>query len=92
MKHQDDVIVKQFSEAKIADMDRYKKPTQEKLPEEIYVGRNGLSSDKGPKDLAKDIMQLAKSVNTDANKVTVSSILPRKDKFNNKTKEVNTHL
>ena len=29
---------------------------------------------------------------TDANKVAVSSILPRKDKFNSKVKEVNAHL
>ena len=53
---------------------------------------NDLSSDKEPKDIANDIMQLAKSVKTDTNKVAVSSILPRKDKFNNKAKEVNTHL
>ena len=56
VKHQDDVIFKQFSGAKIADMYRYKKPTQEKLPEEIYAGKNGLSSDKGLKYIAKDIM------------------------------------
>ena len=37
--------------------------------------------------LANDIIQLAKY----ANKVA-SSILPRKDKFNSKAKEVNTHL
>ena len=38
-------------------------------------------------------MQLAKSVKIDANKVAVSSILPRKDKFNNRRRlEVNTHL
>ena len=70
------------------------KPTQEKSPAEIiiYVVANDSSSDKGPKDIANDIIQLAKSVKTDANKVAVSSILPRKDKFNNKAKEVNTHL
>ena len=37
-------------------------------------------------------MQFGKSVKTDANKVVVSSTLSRKDKFNNKAKEVNTHL
>ena len=37
-------------------------------------------------------MQLAKSVKTDANKVAVSIIRPRKDKFNSKVKEVNAHL
>ena len=70
------------------------KPTQEKSPAEIiiHVVANDSSSDKGPKDIANDIIQLAKSVKTDANKVAVSSILPRKDKFNNKAKEVNTYL
>ena len=56
------------------------------------MGTNDLSSDKEPKDIANDIMQLAKSVKTGANKVAVSSILPRKDKFNSKAKELNTHL
>ena len=36
-------------------------------------------------------MQLAKSLKPDANKVAVSSIFPRKDKFNSYLKEVNTH-
>ena len=68
-----------------------KKPTQEKLPAEIIinVGTNELYSDKEPKDVANDIMKLAKSVKTDASKVAVSTILPRKDKFNSKAKEVN---
>ena len=58
----------------------------------IYVGINDLSSDKEPKDIVTDIMQLAKSVKTDANKVAVFSISPRKDKFNRKTKEIKAHL
>ena len=44
-----------------------------------------------PKDIINDIMQLAKSVKTDAKKVIVSNI-PKKDKFNSKAKEVNIHL
>ena len=51
-----------------------------------------LSSDKKPMDIANNIMQLAKSVKTDSNKVAVSSLLQRKDNFNSKVKEVNTHL
>ena len=58
----------------------------------IHVGTYDLSSDKEPKDIANDIMQLANSVKTDVNKVAVSNILLRKDKFNSKAKEVNTHL
>ena len=49
----------------------------------IHVVTNDSFSDKGPKDIANDIIQLAKYVKTDANKVTVSSILPRKDRFDN---------
>ena len=56
------------------------------------MGINDLSSDTELKDIANDIMQLAKSVKIDANKVAVSIIRPRKDKFNSKAKEVNTHL
>ena len=75
-------------------MNHYKIPTQEKSPAEIiiYVGTNDLSSDKDPKDIANDMMQLAKSVKTDENKVAVSTILPREDKFNSNTKEVNTKI
>ena len=58
----------------------------------IHVGANDLSSDKEPKDTTNNIIQLAKSVKTDANKVAMSSILPRNDKFNSKAKEVNTYL
>ena len=86
VKHQKHVAARHFPGAKIADMNHYKKPTQEKSPAEIiiHVGTNDLSSDNEPKDIANDIIQLAKSVKTDANKVAVSSILPRKDKFNSK--------
>ena len=88
MKHQKYVVVKHFSGAKIADMNHYKKPTQEKSPAEIiiHVGTNDLSNDKEAKDIANHIMQLVKSVKTDANKVAVSNILQRKDKFNSKVK------
>ena len=43
-------------------MNHYEKPTQEKSPAEIiiHVCTNDLSSDKEPKDIANDIMQMAK--------------------------------
>ena len=83
-----------FLRQKIAGMNHYKKPTQEKLPAQIilHMGTNTLSSDEEPKDIANDIIQLVESIKTDVNKVAVSSILPRKDESNNKAKEVNTHL
>ena len=75
-------------------MNHYKKRNQEESPAEIviHVGTNDFSSDKKPKDIANDIIQFAKSVKTDTNKVAVSSIPPKKDKLNTKTKDVNTHL
>ena len=58
----------------------------------IYVGTNDLSSDKEPKDIVNDIMQLAKSVKAEANRVAAFCILPGKDKFSSKTKEVKAYL
>ena len=77
------IVVEHFSGAKIADMSHYKKLTQEKSPVKIiiHVGKNDLSSEKEPKDIANDIIQLAKSVKTEANKIAVSKILPRTDKL-----------
>ena len=94
VKHQKHVVVKHLSRAKIADISHYKKRTQEKLPAEIiiHMGTNDSYSDKEAKDIANDILQLSKSAKTDANKVAVSSVLPQKDKFNSKVKEVNIHL
>ena len=53
VKHKNHVVVKHFSGATIANMNHYKKPTQEKSPAEIiiYVGKTDLSSDKEPKDI-----------------------------------------
>ena len=53
---------------------------------------NDLSNDKETKDIASDIMQLAKSIKADATKVAVSSIPTKKSKFNSKAKQVKTHL
>ena len=70
VKHQKHVVVKHFSGAKIADRNHYKKSTQEKSPRGIiiHIRTNDLSSDKEPMDIANHIMQLAKSVKTDAKK------------------------
>lgn len=53
----------------------------------IHIATNSI-----PKNIANNIIKRAKSVKTEANKVAVSSILQGKDKFNNKGKEVKTHL
>ena len=77
VKNKKHVVVKHFSSANMIEII-------------IHVGINDLSKGKEPKGIANDIIQLAQSVRSDANKVAISFILPRKDKFNNNMKDVNT--
>ena len=52
-------------------MNHYKKPAQKKSQAEIIIHAvtNDLTSDKEPKDTINAIMQIAKSVKTNANKI-----------------------
>ena len=94
VKHRKHVVVKHFSGAKIDDMKHYVKPTQEKQPAQIivHIGTNDLSSNKNSDEIADEIVNFAKSIKTDENSIVISSIVPRKDRLNNKAKEVNLHL
>ena len=55
------------------------------------MGINDLSSDTELKDIANDIMQLAKSVKTDANKVAVSSTFQGKTNLITRRRKL-THI
>ena len=70
------------------------KPTHKKKLAQItfHIGANDLVPNKDSNEIANEIVQLAKSAKTDKNKVAISSLVPRKDKLNLKTKEVNTFL
>ena len=94
VKHRKHVVVKHFSGAKIDDMKHYVKPTQEKQPAQIivHIGTNDLSSNKNSDEIADEIVNFAKSIKTDENNIVISSIVPRKDRLNNKAKEVNLHF
>ena len=94
VKHRKHVVVKHFSGAKIDDMKHYVKPTQEKQPALVivHIGTNDLSSNKNSDEIADEIVNFAKSIKTDENNIVISSITPRKDRLNNKAKEVNHHL
>ena len=87
-------MVKHFSGAKIEDMKHYVKPTQEKKPAQIiiHVGTNDLPGNKNSDEIANEIVGFANSIKTSENNVVVSSIVSRKDRFNNKAKEVNKNL
>ena len=87
------VVVKHFSRAKIDDMKHYVKPTQEKQPPQIiiHVGTD-LRGKKNSDKIANEIVEFANSIKTRENNVVVFSIVSRKDRINNKAKEVHENL
>ena len=87
-------MIKHFSGAKIEDMKHDVKPTQIKQPAQItvHVGNNDLPDNKNSDEIANEIVEFANSIKTSENNVVVSSIVSRKDRFNNKGKEVNENL
>ena len=66
-------------------MKHYIKPTQEKSPAQIifHIGANNLVTNKDSNEIVNKIAQLSKSAKTDKNKVAISSLVSRKDKFEN---------
>ena len=68
-------------------MKHYVKTTQEKQPAQIivHIGTNDFSSNRNSDAIAK-------SIKNDENNIVISSIVPRKDRLNNKAIEVNLHL
>ena len=68
--------------------------TLEENPDDIIlnVGTNDPVSDNSPERVGKTIVDLAKNLFHDNRKVTVSGVIPRNDKWNNKAELVNNHL
>ena len=58
----------------------------------LHCGTNNLPSNEDPETIAKNIMNLAKNIKTDITKVAISGIIPRRDTFNHKAKQVNQTL
>ena len=87
-------MVKHFSGAKTEDMNYYIKPTQEKQPVQIIIhfDTNDLRGNKNSDEITNEIVEFENSIKTGENNVVVSSIVSRKDRFNNKAKEVITNL
>ena len=75
-------------------MKHYVKSTQEKQPAQIivHVGTNDLPGTKTSDEIANEIVEFVNSIKTSENNVVVSSIVSRKDRFNNKAKEINKNL
>ena len=87
-------MVKHFSGAKTEGMNYHIKPTQEKQPVQIIIhfGTNDLRGNKNSDEITKEIVEFENSIKTGENNVVVSSIVSRKDRFNNKAKEINENL
>ena len=71
------------------------KPTAEQNPKNIilHCGTNDINDDSDPQNIAEKIVELAKSVLKDCNSnVTVSGIVPRYGKLNEKVRSVNRLL
>ena len=78
--------------AKTIDMLDYIKPTKRNFNPDVYlqhVGTNDLSSNKSPKQISMDILNLANSLKLDN---IVSSIVPRDDENKKKAAEVSIIL
>ena len=67
---------------------------RENSPEHVvlHVGTNDLPSVKPTDSIARSIITLAQEVIAEKRSVSISSIIPRNDKWNNKVFEVNSCL
>ena len=95
LRNGENVVVHSFSGATTDDMKSYILPTKRRNPGHvvIHVGTNDLESDETPKEIAKDIQDIAQSLKTNDNMVTISGLVPRGDQMlNGKVVKVNDEL
>ena len=89
------VVVKSFRGATTSQMKWHVKPTTEQNPKNIilHCGTNDINDDSDPQNVAEEIVELAKSMSKDCNSnVTVSGVVPRYCKLNEKVRSVNRLL
>ena len=90
-RHKCLVKVRPFSSAKIRCMHDHVKPTiRDVNPDHVilHCGTNDLNSERTASQIARSIIELALSLKSKDNKISVSLIVPRNDNFNNKASEV----
>ena len=76
-------------------MHEYVKPTVRGFnPDHIilHCGTNDLNSGRIASQIARSIIELALSLKSKDSKISISLIVPRNDKLNNKASEGNCHL
>ena len=90
------IYVKTFSGAMVLCMEDYMKPSLRNPPDHfiLHVGKNDLSPDKSPMEIAQSIINLTCQLKNEIHDVNLSTIILRTDdkKFNEKGVEANLHL
>ena len=89
------VYLRSFPEAKVKCMEDYVKPCiRENNPEYVilHVETNELNPELTTERIAKSVIDVGKNIQTNHRTVSMSSIVPRNDNFNNKATEVNKEL
>ena len=88
------VKVMHFSGATTARMESYIKPTLQRNTDKVilHIGTDDLKSKKELLEIAGNIIDLAKTCRENGCDTIISEILPRGDKLNKKSQEVNTAL
>ena len=89
------VVVKSFPGAATSQMKWHVKPTTKQNPKNIilHCDTNDINDESDPQNIAEEIVELDKSISKDCNSsVTVSGIVPRYSKLNEKVRSVNLLL
>ena len=87
--------VRPFSSAKVRCMHDHVKPTVKDFNLDhiiLHCGTNDLSSERTASQIARSIIELALSLKSQDNKISISLIVPRNDNLSNKASQVNSHL
>ena len=89
------VKVRPFNSTKVRCMHHHAKPTVRDFDPNhtiLHCGTNDLNSDRTSSQIAKEIIDLALSLKSDKNGISISLLTPRSDKLNNNASEVNNRL
>ena len=92
LNHKGLVNVRPFNSAEVRRMHDHAKPNVRDFdPDHIILlcGTNDLNSDRTSTQIAREIIDLALSLKSNKNKISISILTPRNDKLNNKASEVN---
>ena len=87
-------VVKSFPGATTQDMKDYIKPTISRKPDMVilHTVTNDLKSNQNPSDIPNEIFNLAKNIKNSGTEVSISSLIPRRDRLSEKGKKVNKEL